>query len=532
MSRDGPDAGLPSDSVGLKSTASTHRPGESIFDPRADQEPAAPNGNNNFRGLSSRSAVQLWPDNDYNRLFGNVSVRAGTKTRVSATVARATLTQDDPFLPNAQNDQVVFSPAGQPLVYAKDAALPRSSLDGTLKTLEANLRLSSRFTDALSVRAGYRYYDLNDNRPEILFPGFSSSGDSFFRAGIGQKDAAGNRVLFNELGGYTRERLNVGAAYRVGALTLDGGYIRTGWDYEARQVDKTTDDAFKGTVRFAVAEANVSAFYLRSRRDFEGTYTVGLEISGVRSYDVWTRDRDQLGADVDVPVGDNVSLNFGGSYWKDKYPGAVAGFTYGYGLQDSKSGSLYAGGNYAKSDRLFGAWAGYDQYEWNSLQVTKTSLSADYNPTNRWTRGSSDDVYWLGFEAVAPVGKKAKVRADVNYQKFSGDWTTTNLATPDVNAAVAYPFPKLSDSTFTARASFLWDFNSKVTFEARYWYEPYRLDDFALDSLQPYMQGTFQETRSSATDIGAMNVSRLLLLDSRYAGYTAHVLSAFVHLRF
>lgn len=512
--------------------ASPGRASATIFDPRADQETAAPNGNNNLRGLYSRSVVQLAPDNDYNRLFGNVSIRIADKTRLNATVARAMMKQDDPFLPYAENDQVVFSEAGQPVVYARDATLPRRSLDGRMETTQADLKLTSRLTAALSVRAGYRYYDLDDQRPEILFPGFSSSGDSFFRAGIGQRDAAGNRVLFNEVGGYTRQRLNAGGAYRIGAVTVDGEYTRTGWDYDARQVDKTIDDAFKGTVRFTVANANVNAFYLRASREFEGAYTVGLETSGVRAFDVWTRDRDQLGADVDLPVGDNVSVAFGGSYWRDEYPGAVQGFSYGYGLQDSKSGTLYTGVNYAKNDWILGAWAGYDQYEWNSLQVTKSGLGADYNPTNRWARGSSNDVYWIGLESVAPVGKKGKLRADVNYQKFKGDWTTENLGTPDINSAVAYPFPQLSDSTLSARASFLWDWTSKVGFEARYWYEPYRLDDFSLDIMRPYMQGVFQETRTSAADIGPMNVSRFLFLDSRYTDYTAHVLSAFVHIHF
>jgi hypothetical protein len=512
--------------------ASPGRASATIFDPRADQEPAAPNGNNTLRGLYARSVTQLWPENDYNRVFGSVSIKVTDKTRLSGTVARGTLEQDDPFLPYAENDQVVYSQAGQPVLLARNAPLPRQSLGGKMNTTQADVKLTSRLTDRLSARAGYRHYDLDDERPEILFPGFSSSGDSYFRAGIGQKDAAGNRVLFNEVGGYTRQRLNAGAAFRVGSVTLDGEYVRTAWDYEARQVDKTTDDAFKGTVRFAVGSANVNAFYLTASRDFEGRYEVGLETSGVRAYDVWTRDRDQLGVDVDVPVGDALSLAAGASYWKDEYPGAVEGFAYGYGLQDTKSGSFYLGGNYAKGDWLLGAWAGYDQYEWNSLQVTKTSLGADYNPTNRWTRGSSDDVYWLGFEAVAPLGKQAKLRADANYQKFTGDWTTENLATPDINSAVAYPFPELSDSTFAARASLLWDYTSRISFEARYWYEPYRLADFTWDVLQPYVQGVFQETRRSASDVGEMNVSRLLLLDSRYGDYTAHVLSAFVHVRF
>ncbi len=514
--------------------ATPGRSSATIFDPASDQEPPAPNGNNNLRGLYARSVLQLWPDNDYQRVFGNASLRLGGGTRLTATFARSFLKQDDAFLPYAENDQVVFSGvAGQPgVVYAKDAPLPRSSLDGKRDTTQADVRVTSRLLDALDLRAGYRYYDFDDRRPTIVFPGYSSSGDSYFRPGIGQRDATGKRILFNEVGGYTRQRFEAGAAYRFGRFTLDGAYTRTSRDYDARQVDKTVDDAFKGTVRVALGDANLNAYYLRADRDYRGDYVVGLETSGVRAFDVWTRDRDQFGADLDVPIGGNIVVGLGGSYWKDRYPGAVKGFTYGYGLQDSKSGSVYASANYTRGDFLLGASTGYDRYEWNSFQVTKTSLGADYNPTNRWTRESSDDTYWIGLETIVPLAKSVKVRGDINYQKFKGDWTTTNLATPDINSAVAYSFPELSDSTVTTRLSVLWEVTSHVTVEARYWYEPYRLNDFTWDSMQPYMQGIFKETRSSPTDIGDMNVSRFLFLDSRYTDYTAHVLSAFVHVTF
>lgn len=514
--------------------ATSGRASATIFDPRSEQEPPAPNGNNNLRGLYSRSAVQLWPENDYQRLFGNLSLRLGQKARLNATVARGTYEQDQAFLPYAESDQVVYSgTAGQSgVVYARNAPLPQPSLDGKMVTTQADFKLSARPTTALSLRAGYRYYELDDQRPEIHFPGFSSSGDSYFRPGIGQRDAAGNRILFNEVGGYTRQRLNAGAAYRFGQVTLDGEYTGTTWEYEARQVEKTKDDAFRGTLRLELAQASVNAYYMVASRDYEGAYVVGLETSGVRAYDVWTRDRDQLGLDVEVPVSDELSLAFGASAWKDEYPGAVQGFAYGWGLQDGRNASFYGGANYAREGWLLGAWAGLDQYEWNSLQVTKTSQGADYNPTDRWERGSSDDAWWLGFEAAAPLGKKARLKADLNYQKFTGDWTTENLATPDVNSAVAYPFPELSDSTLTARVSLTWDLTPKVSLEGRYWYEPYRLGDFTIDSMQPYMQGVFKETRRSAADVGDMNVSRFLFLDARYGDYTAHVVSAFVHVKF
>lgn len=512
--------------------ASPGRASASAFDPRADQEPASPFGNNNLRGLYARSAVQLFPNNDYGRAFLNASVRLGKDTRFTATVTRGTLEQDDRFMPYAENDQVVASVAGAPVVLARDLPLPRASLGGSMETTQADAKIAARVTGALSLRAAFRHYELDDQRPQIAFPGFSSSGDAYFRAGIGQRDAAGNRVLTNGIGGYTRRRLSGGAAWRVGRVTLDGEYVRTGWEYHERQVEETAEDAFKGTVRVAAGRANVNASYTRGSRDTEGAYRVGLETSGVRAYDVWARDRDQVALDVDVAVDEELTLAFGANYGKDEYPGAVTGFGHAYGLQDSRNGSLFAGATFSRDEWLLGAWAGRDHYEWNSLQVTKSSLGADYNPTNRWTRASKDDVYWVGFEGVAPLGKKGRLRADANWQKFTGDWITTSLATPDINSAVAYPFPESSDSTLSARASLLWNLSGRVAIEGRYLYEPFRLDDFTTDLMQPYMQGLFQETRSSATDLGPMNVSRFLFLDARLTDATPHVLSAFLHLRF
>jgi len=506
------------------------RASATIFNPASDQEPGAPAGNNQLRGLYARSSTQLWPENTYNRLFLNASFKLGSSARLSGVVARGALKQDDAFLPYAENDQVVSSEAGQPLEYARNKALPQASLNGEMTTTQADLKATAK-AGPVALRAGYRYYELEDGRPSIQFPGYSSSGDSYFRRAIGQT-VNGQKALFNSVGGYTRDRLNTGAAVKTGPVTFDLEYIRTAWDYEARQVEETTDEAFKGTVRILAGGASVNAFFLDGSRSYEGRYDVGLETSGVRAYDVWTRDRQQVGVDVDFPVSDELTLAVGGSYWKDEYPGAAEGFSYGYGLQDSRSGAFHAGLTWAKDAWVLSAWTGYDQYEWNSFQVTKTSLTTDYNPTNQWDRSSSDDVYWISLEAVAPLSENLTLRGDFNYQKFSGEWTTVNLAPPDINSAVAYRFPDLSDSTVTLRASLLWAVTPKLTVEGRYWYEPYRLDDFTWDLMQPYMQGVFRETRSSPSDIGDMNVSRFLFLDSRYSDYTAHVLSAFVHLRF
>lgn len=514
--------------------ATPGRASATTFDPGAEQEPGAPNGNNNLRGLFARTSMSLAPNNDYERIFANASFKLPFNSRLNATVAFGEMTQDDAFLPYAENPFVVYSGVhGQPgVVYAKDAPLPAPSLDGTMETTQVDLRLTSRITPALQLRGGIRYYDLDDQRPQLIFPGYSSSGDAYFRAGIGQRDANGKRILFNNIGGYTRERGNIGAAYRIGRITLDGEVLRTIMDYDERQVDETTEDTYRATVRFAVAAANVNAFYARSNRDFDGEYHVGLETSGVRAYDVWTRERDQFGFDVELPIGENISAGFGGSMWKDEYPGAIEGRQYGWGLQDAQNASVFAQAAWSRNDVTISGTVGYDRYEINSLQVTKTSLTTDYNPINRWTRESNDRVVWFALEGIVPVTEKIRVEAALDFQRFNGEWNTTNLATPDVNSAVAYDYPELSDRTISARGSLLWDFTEHLAFELRYLYEPYRLDDFTVDIMQPYMQGRFKETRSNPNDIGDNNVSRFLFLDSRYTDYDAHVASAMLHLTF
>lgn len=512
------------------------RASASIFDPNSDQEPAAPNGNNQLRGLYSRSAIQLWPENSFNQLYGNGAFKLGSRTRFTTALAYGRMTQNEPFMPYSDSDQVVFSGvAGQPgVVLARDAALSRASLDGEINTTRADFKLTSRPSDAVSLRLGYRWYGYDDKSAHIVFPGYTSSSDSFFRRSIGQRDASGARSLFNEVGGYTRRRLNAGAALRLDQVTFDGEYVRTAWDYDVRQVERTSEDSVRASLRWqAPSGAQVGARYRWSRRDSEGPYAVGLEASGVRAYDLWKRDRNEIGSEIQVPfAGDAWSLNLGGSYWKDEYPGAIQGFTQPYGLQDSRGTSLFGGLSFSKTEWSFGAWAGWDGYEWNSLQVTKSSLGADYLPTNRWTRASKDDTFWVGLDVSGDLGKSLGLRADFDYQKFSGDWLTENQAAPDINSAVAYAFPELADSLFTGRLSLVWKLNPKTEIEARYLYEPYRLDDFTWDVVQAYPQGVLKQTQSSAASVGDANVSRVLWLNNRYSDYDAHVLSLFLHLRF
>lgn len=507
--------------------------------PQFDQEPPAPLGNAANRGRYARAALDLWPDNTYNRFYLKGSLKLPAKTRVNATLARGLMKQNDAFLPYTQNEAVVFSdpdrvPGSGDEVLGSNAPLPASSLDGEIRTTEADVRVSSHPMDPLTLRAGFRWYEYDDGSAELFFPGYASAGDSYIRRGVGQT-LDGAKALFNHVGGYTRSVGSVGAAYRFGKpVTLDAEYLRAERDYDVRQVDKTTEDTFKVGLRLAPTDGVTARLsWLDGSRDFAGPYDVGLETSGIRAWDVWARDRSRYSAELDFDVKEAWTVGLAGSYGKDEFPGSVQRFTQPYGLSDTKDASVSASVTYGKGSWSFGASAGLDASEWNSLQVTKSALGGtDYDPVNRWTRSQDDDVLWFGLNVAGQPTKKVKLSADLTHNRYKGDWTTTNLSTPTVNSAAAYPFPQFKDSLLTARLSLRWELTRQMDFEARYWFEPYRLDDFTWDILQPYMQGVLQETGGTPQTLRTMTAGRLLWLDNRYSDYTGHVVTALLHLRF
>lgn len=507
--------------------------------PQFDQEPPAPLGNAANRGRYARAALDLWPDNTYYSFFGSGSLRLPARTRIHTTLSVGRMRQDDPFLPYTENEAVVFSdPDGVPgsgdEVPAKDLARPAANLDGEIRTSGADLRVSSRPADPLTLHANLRWYDYDNRSLQIFFPGYASAGDSYFRRGIGQT-VGGAKALFNNLPGYSRIFGDLGASYRVNdRITLEGEYARTVWDYDARQVDKTTEDTFRLGLRLEPAAwMTAHLTWLDGSRDFDGPYAVDLEISGVRAFDVWRRNRSRYSAEVDFDVRETWTLGLAGSYWKDEFPGAVEDFTQPYGLSDTKNVSVSGSVTYAKGRWSLGASAGYETDDWRSLQVTKSSLTAiDYDPINRWTREEDDKAYWCSINLRAEPTEKIEVSADLAFNRYTGDWVTANLATPTINSAVAYPFPQFKESVLTTRLSLRWELTRQMDFEARYAFEPYRLDDFTWDVLQPYMQGILQETGRDPAAVRAANVNRLLWLDSRYSDYTGHVVTAMIHVSF
>jgi hypothetical protein len=514
--------------------------------PAADQEPSAAQGNTSSaanRGRFAQGALDLYPDSTWRRAYASGGVTLPGRTRINAAVSLATMEQDDPFLAFTRNETIIFDPGPDTMpgtgddILARDLAPPQPSLDGEIRTMRADLRVTSHPVRPLTLRGFYRTYDYDDRTGEIQLPGYAAAGESYFRRGIGQLDAGGNKVLFNEIGDYNRSVWGVGGGWwfgRKAGVDLDYSLVR--WDYDARQVDGTDEDNILLRVHLTPIDwFSAQLSWLDASRTFDGDYEVGLELSGVRAFDVWERDRTRYSSELDFMPGDQWSFGVGYTLLEDEYPGSVGTVTpFDYGLNRSESSSLYGRVGYATKRFGVNATVGRDDSDWESLSVTKSSLSgASYVANNRWSRAQDDTVDWVNlYVDLRFLRDRLCLFVDLTYSAFEGSLETVNEGTPDINSAVAYPFPDFRTDLFSGRLALRWTLTPRVDLEARYWYEPFRFDDFMWDDLQPYLQGTIKEARTSATDIQAANVERLLILDDRYSDYTANILSAVLRAHF
>ncbi len=522
------------------------------LNPGFEQEPSGTTSNTGNRGRFPSAELALFPDNDFERVHASGAVTLPARTRVNASYSSATTRQDDAFLAYTLNPAVIYANGPDGIggtaddVLARDVALPRSSLDGEIRTTRTDLKISSRPIERLSLRGSYRRYRYEDETPSILFPGFAAAGDSYFRPGIGQRDAAGVRALFNEPGGYTRSAWSMGGAWRFGEpATLDLEFTQTDWDYDERQVESTAEDQVVARVRLALGdrvEARLS--YLDASRDFEGAYAVGFESSRLRAFDVWKRERTRFGLEAAFLLTDRFTLGLSGQSLEDQYPETVAlpspppsGNPFPsleYGLNEALDDSYSASLAYAADRWNLTAALGIDHSEWTSLAVAKTSLTGEspqFDPVNRWIRTQDDDVLWGNLAFEAEIGEKGKLTAELGYHDYDGSYRTFNPATPNVNDGVAYRVPDFASSLFSGKVSFEWAYSPHLDFGVRYWYEPYSLDDWQWDLVQPYMQGVFQETGGSPGAIRDATAFRVLFLDATYSDYTASVASVFVRIK-
>ena len=293
--------------------------------------------------LSPFARLSLPPSNQANAVSGTMAAELPWKSRYVGTLSYTMMRQNDAFMPMTIN----------PGATAAAQALPATSLNGAINTLLSNNVLTSQITPDLRSKATYRYYDYQNDTPEILFsPGCGNtttcwvSYDHTSAAGAGTERAISSLSMAytkqnagEELTWRATHQLTLGAAYGferydwtradVNVTNEHSGKVFADWKptnmitvrssgyFSNRQLENYNYLAFVGNAQFP-NPATTSWFYQSSYRQL--------------MIDNRYRTRANLAVDIDVAPGLTVTPN--ARYQDDRYGvNSVAE----QGLQDSSS---------------------------------------------------------------------------------------------------------------------------------------------------------------------------------------------------
>lgn len=482
----------------------------------------APGGGGLNRGRFAESQIQLFPDNHSHSITGSGSITLPFKTQFTGSLSSTWTYQDDRFLPYTLNTAILATNIpGSP--QAATLALPKRSLDGEIRTLTQSYALTNRAIKDTTLNLFYRFYDYDNKTDGILFPGYASSADSFWRINFDNP----NFLIQSTPKSYTRQNAGLDTSWHaLRSLTLKAGYEYERWGRDNRETDATNEHIAKVALDFKpLSWLLARASYRHGDRVFEGEYESGLEFAPLRKFDQADRVRNMAETLVQVTPFESLSVSGTFRYLNDNFNESEFGMTrqreYNFGLD----------ANYAPLPwiTLYGFYVN-DFGRSEMRNISKTG-SSNFNVANAWDSSSDDRTQSIGAGlATALIPDRLTLNLRYHFSRAKGRILTSNPNTIETNfqaGAQAFPFPDTRSELHNITAMLSYTLNKYITIGARYVFEQYRLNDFAWDMLQPYLHPV-TPTTSPVAD----NAARFLLLDSRYSSYDVHVLGGFIKVQF
>ena len=321
--------------------------------------------------LSARGRSTFDPSNQAYSVFLTGGLSLPFRTRITGKFSYGWRSQDEPFVPHTINPVIGANPL---------LALPQSSLDGDIRTTLITLNATSRpFAIPLTLSSGFRYYDFNNQTPELEFPAHV----------VRDQGAAVVDERVNALYSYTKYNANLDAGYRLlSNLHSKLGFEWERWDRDPNHREVPTSDEYtlKTNLDFTPTDwLLLRAAYRRSWRNIdeyntqahrahvvldieEGDPAESLELGGqsvlLRKFDEADRTRDRV--EILASITPIETLNFTATYslLQDDFDDSPLG------LQESRGWS--AGGDLA-----------YTPFPWLSFFVNYTHEEFKYDQLSR-----------------------------------------------------------------------------------------------------------------------------------------------------
>lgn len=453
--------------------------------PLATTDRVYPSAYSDGRG-PSYSRMATAPDSTRHMVSAAGSYKLPAHSRLSAYLGVGSVTSNAAILPYTTNTA------------APVLELPRTNVNGDVGILSSNVNFTSRPNRYVWFNARYRYYDLNtrteafESERWVLFDGVLE-----------------NTPLENETYSVKRRSFDADASFTplpFGAFKV--GFGRYESDRTRRIFEKTVDNVFRTSFDVTGNQYfSVRTLYERAVRDGEGFDEERLlemnEQPGMRHYDVANRTRDRVTALVTATPVSFLGLNGSIAAGKDDYKDSPLG------LRDNTNRVYTVGADLQPIDRIaFGVTYTYENYA--ALQRSRTANpppSPQFNdPTRDWTTDSDDTTKTITANADFV---KLLPRTDLRFGVDRSRGVATYIYGVVPGSAVPVPtqLPAITNELLRGTVDVNYAFTRRVSFGVVYWYDEYKVDDWAL---------------SPSTITGQADLPATLFLGYLYRPYKAH----------
>lgn len=424
---------------------------------------------------ATQGQLSLPPKNTYNAVSLTGAWQVGNSTRLMATASRGKGTQDATFLAPTLNSQLGA------------AALPQTSLNGEVYTLNYALRAYSNLTDDLNLTFDHTVNKRDNHTSQAAYQQVIT--DTYLA------DYATN-IPYS----YDRNLTDLIADYRLTSqVRLEGGLSHTGEGRTFRESASTQTNSVWASVR-ATPDPSVTTFLKAGHeRRFSGNYTaVDYLFSDqnplMRQFDLANRNRNQITGQLAFTPGTSWNTGITADYNDDTYDGTSIGLTESEGFDYTLSLG------YTPTDKL-------NVNGYFTQQVTgwrQNGSQAFASPD--WQGERDDHVKTIGISAEwADIVTDLNGGVDLSYSFARGITAVTSSGTTP-----AFPDITMRMQSLSLYAKY--KVNARFAFRLDYQIERYVTTDWSLD-------GVSQDTVSNVLALGIYSPNYVVNVISLTAEY-------------
>ncbi len=445
--------------------------------------------------------MDLWPNTDMNTVSAMGAYNFTGHSRASAYLSFSNMTNNDAMMPFTINSAI------------QSPALTRPTAEVNAHVTTMNYALTSRPLNTVWFNVRYRQYQV-DNRTEPFLVNGSVNYDTSPVATIKESEPFGqNRHTFDADATYSPIRI----------LGFRAGYTREEVNRTYRIIEDTTEDIGRVSMDVTgVSWLTVRGVFEHSKRRGSAANEAELIAIGeqptLRHYDISDRDQDRFSTIITVSPASTFSFNGSVAWGKQDYPGT------NFGVQSADSNVYSIGFDFIPRDGVsLGAMYGWERYTAFQKSRTANPLPAggslddptqQFNdPRRDWTDDSKDKVNTFDVSMdLLKVLPRTNVKFAYDYSKahstyFYGLAPNTTLPQPVQLTPVVNELQRgtLDVTYFVTR---------HLGVGGLYWYDYYRVDDFALNPVE-----SLSQPANSASPT-------LMMLGYFYKPYTANTILA------